>query len=304
MTEECFDGEEGYISLHFARVETRAEVDDSGAGSFTEGDRIGLFIDNGETVSYRELTRTSGEWLPRLKRSEFGTGDLTLAAHYPALDNAAENPRARELALPEEQTDENASGSDLLFARTTLAAGSYRTTLTFRHALHPLRVRLDAGSGEAALRIRSLLRGRIDLLTGEAAATGDGFSWITPRRMADGSFTALIWPQPTAPYRDGEEARLEITADGRTIRYEAPATLDGKTFEIFEPGKQTTLRLDIRAEEPAPEFAGTIRWVYGVHAPDFPGKENIPSYPPYVSEFPAGAWFRYDLTIEESQYLT
>lgn len=37
MTEECFDGEEGYISLHFARVETRAEMDDSGAGSFTEG---------------------------------------------------------------------------------------------------------------------------------------------------------------------------------------------------------------------------------------------------------------------------
>lgn len=54
--------------------------------------------------------------------------------------------------------------------------------------------------------MRSLLRGRIDLLTGEAAATGDDFSWITPRRTADGSFTALIWPQPTAPYRDGEEA--------------------------------------------------------------------------------------------------
>lgn len=206
MSEERFDGAEDYISLHFARAETRAEVDDSGAGSFTEGDRIGLFIDNNEAVSYRELTRTSGEWLPRLKRSEFGTGDLTLAAHYPALDNAAENPRDRELALPEEQTDENASGTDLLFARTTLAAGSYRTTLTFRHALHRLRVRLDAGSGEAALRIRSLLRGRIDLLTGEAAATGDDFSWITPRRTADGSFTALIWPQPTAPYRDGEEA--------------------------------------------------------------------------------------------------
>lgn len=158
MSEERFDGAEDYISLHFARAETRAEVDDSGAGSFTEGDRIGLFIDNDEAVSYRELTRTSGEWLPRLKRSEFGTGELTLAAHYPALDNAAENPRDRELALPEEQTDENASGSDLLFARTTLAAGSYRTTLTFRHALHRLRVRLDVDSGEAALRIRSLLR--------------------------------------------------------------------------------------------------------------------------------------------------
>lgn len=57
MTEERFDGAEDYISLHFAR----AEVDDSGAGSFTEGDRIGLFIDNNEAVSYRELTRTSGE---------------------------------------------------------------------------------------------------------------------------------------------------------------------------------------------------------------------------------------------------
>ena len=37
MTEERFDGAEDYISLHFARAETRAEMDDSGAGSFTEG---------------------------------------------------------------------------------------------------------------------------------------------------------------------------------------------------------------------------------------------------------------------------
>ena len=38
--------------------------------------------------------------------------------------------------------------------------------------------------------------------------------------------------------------------------------------------------------------------------PDFPGKENIPSYPPYQTEFPMGAWFRYNWTFEEAQYLT
>lgn len=73
---------------------------------------------------------------------------------------------------------------------------------------------------------------------------------------------------------------MEISADGRTIRYEAPATLDGKAFEAFEPGKQTSLRLDIRAEEPAPELAGTIRWVYGVHAPDSRARRTSPAIRP------------------------
>jgi len=73
---------------------------------------------------------------------------------------------------------------------------------------------------------------------------------------------------------------MEISADGRTIRYEAPATLNGKAFEAFEPGKQTTLRLDIRAEEPAPEFAGTIRWVYACMRPTSRARRTSPAIRP------------------------
>ncbi|WP_274958193.1 hypothetical protein [Millionella massiliensis] len=58
-------------------------------------DRIGLYIDNGSEVQYRELTYQGGEWMPRLKRSDFGDGTLTMSAHYPAVaDPEAIDPAA------------------------------------------------------------------------------------------------------------------------------------------------------------------------------------------------------------------
>lgn len=50
-----------------------------GAGRFTEGDRIGLFVDNGSEVAYRELTYTAGSWEPLLRRSDFGDGELVIS---------------------------------------------------------------------------------------------------------------------------------------------------------------------------------------------------------------------------------
>lgn len=292
---------DGYVRLTFALAETRAEIGDDGTGCFTEGDRIGLFVDNGIDVSYRELTYTAGEWLPRMKRSEFGAGELTFAAHYPLLENAAENPGQYTFELPAAQADGGMAAADLLFARTTLAAGAYRADLTFAHALHRLRIRLTSDEADATLRVRSRLRGHIDLLTGEAEADDDHFSWIDPGTASDGSFMAVIWPQPAAPYRD-EEGLLEITAGERTVSYKAPETLNSAALTDFKPGLQTTISLSLKPG--TSDLAGKALWVYGVDAPDFPGRDNLPSYPMYQEVFPAGEWFRYDLDLSEMQYLT
>lgn len=61
-----------YLSLTFTKTLSRADLSQEGAGSFSEGDCIGLYVACEGNVSYRELTLTDGEWYPRLKRSEFG----------------------------------------------------------------------------------------------------------------------------------------------------------------------------------------------------------------------------------------
>lgn len=57
-TDPAADRLDDYLQLTFSAIETRADLDENGAGSFSEGDRIGLFIDNGTSTEYRELTYT------------------------------------------------------------------------------------------------------------------------------------------------------------------------------------------------------------------------------------------------------
>lgn len=78
-----------YLSLTFTQTLSRADLSQEGAGSFSEGDCIGLYVACEGNISYRELTLTGGEWYPRLKRSEFGKGRLTLSAHYPVLPESS-----------------------------------------------------------------------------------------------------------------------------------------------------------------------------------------------------------------------
>lgn len=197
-----------------------------GAGRFTEGDRIGLFVDNGSEVAYRELTYTAGSWEPLLRRSDFGDGELVISAHYPADSGAEAEPANRIFRVATDQTGAGRTASDVLFARQNLGAGVYRADMTFRHLMHRLRISLGETSEGVTVAVRSRTDGELNLLTVKSEGGGS-------------------------------------------------ADLAGKTV-----------------------------WVYGVHAPDFPGKENIPSYPPYQTEFPMGAWFRYNWTFEEAQYLT
>lgn len=54
MTESPVNPGDGYLELNFTTIETRTELNQSGAGNFSQGDKIGLFIGNGATYEYRD----------------------------------------------------------------------------------------------------------------------------------------------------------------------------------------------------------------------------------------------------------
>lgn len=137
--------------------------------------------------------------------------------------------------------------------------------MLFSHALHRLRVEIK-GEGVSTPSLRSRMNGIVNLLTGEVTASDDTFGWITPRKNADGSYEAVIFPQAVEVYR-GEEGLLKIPTAEREIVYKAPDLLDGQPFEKFEAGKQLTIRLNLTGQADL-EWANRKVWVYGIKAPE------------------------------------
>lgn len=171
-----------YLQLTFSTIETRADLDENGAGTFSEGDKVGLLIDNGSSTEYRELTYTAGEWQPLLRHSEFGAGDLTLAAHYPVQTDAASNPALTVFTLLKDQSADGFAATDLLFARKSVPAGSYQAEMLFSHALHRLRVEIK-GEGVSTPSLRSRMNGTVNLLTGEVTASDDTLDGLPRGKM-------------------------------------------------------------------------------------------------------------------------
>lgn len=305
LNDPAAGGGNDLLELNFSIASTRTSLDDSGAGSFSEGDRVGLYIDNGTAVDYRELTLTGGEWQPQLLRSDFGSGELTLAACYPALSAEAGEEPATEFVLAADQSAEGFAASDLLFAQRSLPAGSNRVEMSFTHAMHRLRIELSGDEQVLAVGLRSRMKGRVGLLTG-GLTPAEEFGWITPRRNADGSYEAIIFPQSVESFRS-DEGLLRITTSEREIIYKAPETLDGAPLERFEAGRQLTLRLTLRKPTGGDsELANRSLWVYGLSAPDFPGEDNLPTYDVVfdAGRIPAGVWFRQNYSDMEIENLT
>lgn len=263
-----------YLRLNLAWPETRADLGQDGSGTFEEGDRVGLYIDNGSEVQYRELTLQDGEWLPRLTRTEFGDGRLTLAAHYPLLGGEEDAVDRYAFAVAADQNGGGREASDVLVSQTVVEAGAYRADLRFRHAMHRLRVELSGKTEGVEVAVRSRPSGEIDWWSGLAQASSDGETWIVPMRNADGSYEAVIFPQSAAPYRDGEGVLLHVTVGGETYGFKAPEKqADGTALTAFEAGKQMTVRLTLKEDEGTvkpddPEWANRKVWVYGITAPD------------------------------------
>lgn len=269
----CYDAGEsadagGFLWLNLSKSETRVAIGGNGAGAFTEGDRVGLFIDNGTTTQYRELVYEGGEWLPRLRRQEFGMGRLTLSAHYPVVAGASDAaPEGYGFDVAQDQSGAGYAESDLLTAQTVIDEGRYMGQLTFGHAMHRLRIELSGDAASAEVAVRSRVNGVVDLLTGEAEVADGDFEWIVPSQNDDGTLEAVIFPQAAAPYRDGDGVLLRVTAAGKEYDFKAPQTLgDGSPLERFEAGKQITIRLSLK-EAVVSEWANRKVWVYGITPP-------------------------------------
>lgn len=272
MTDPPVGADNGWLEVNFTNPETRTSLDDSGAGSFSDGDKVGLYIDNGSNVAYRELTYSGGHWLPLLQRSDFGDGELTLAAHYPVQKGADEVDKAREFnfTLSQDQNNGGFAASDLLFGRKTVPADTNRAEISFAHALHRLRIEFSGDVKPLGAELRSRMSGRVNLLTGTVTTDGQ-FGWISPEKLADGSFEAVILPQAADDYRTAE-GLLKIATSEREVIYQAPQQIDGKPLTEFAAGKQLTIKLTLKKQEETDppvisDWANKKMWVHGITAP-------------------------------------
>ncbi len=286
------DRDDGYLDIVFFNVETRADLANDGSGSFTEGDKVGLYLQGDKGLSYRELTYSGGQWIPRLKRNDFGEGPLSLSAHYPATGEQ-QNPETYQLNMALDQTGDGFYNSDLLFSKTVVESGVYKADMNFGHALHRIRIFLSGSMTSPEVKVRSLTQGYFNLLTGEAEVRGTDFRWITPSKDGEGNFAAVIIPQSAIPYKD-DDGLLQIVAEGKTTYFKAPEkTEENNDLTFFESGKQISINLTLRPGDP--ELAGKTLWVYGLNVPDFPGKENLPTYKlGNKYGLPAGKLFLFD----------
>lgn len=294
-------GNDGYVEFRFTKPDneasTRADIAEDGSGTFAEGDKISLYITAEDGVArHIVLTLKSGAWTPQLKKSDLGKDRVILNACYPADEDATEIS-AYAFRLSANQSGKEYESSDLLRSHRSVDMATLsgnRIEMPFAHALHRLVVKLDS-KGEAlpddlGMRICGKLQGTVDLQSGMAMASDAAAEWIIPRKLGEGRYCAVFYPQKL---KQGE-GWVKITANGKESVYEAPATVGGKSS--LEAGRQTTLRLTLKQNgtaDPDPsEWANSQRWVYGIEAPVYNPDEIEVCFPGSPERFPSDKWFK------------
>ncbi len=298
-------GNDGYVEFLFTKdgdASTRADIAEDGSGTFADGDRIGLYIEqNIGTYRHIVLTRENGTWTPRLKKSELGDGLVTLNAYYPARDDIQDEitDGIHKHPVSADQQAEGYGASDLLWSNKTVSAGAIpgnRIEMPFGHVLHRLVVNIESIEGELpedlAVSVRARTQGSASLFTGQIAPAEDSKTeWIAARKLGEGRYCAVFYPQKL---KQGEEW-VKLSTGGKESVYKSPATVGGSPS--LEAGRQTTLRLTLKQNgtvnpDPDPsEWANSKHWVYGIEAPVC-NPDEVKSYFPDLESFPQGEWFK------------
>lgn len=298
------DGEN--LSLVFVKsdkdnwISTKAEMDQDGSGNFVDNDKIGVVISSDSKSEYVELEYKDGKWLPELKRSDYGGGDLKICAHFPVL--SGDGTGARSIGIESDQSNvDNYDKSDVLYATAVVEAGKRTATLSFKHALHRINIKLyGTVPQDLDMQVRSNLSGEFSLADGTVALTGNDYGWITPYEVQENRYSVIVLPQATDVYKEAE-GLIKLTSGGKEIIYKFTGD-DNK----FDAGSQTTVVLNLKGGSTVDtDFANKKFWVYGITSPEFPGKENLEVIDAFFPEdYPAGKWFRKSYTFSEAQYLT
>ena len=92
-----------------------AEFEDYSFSTFTEGDKVGLYI-YGEQTRQVILTMEDGQWTPKLQKSELGSGTVRLSAYYPAREDVSPETNLHTHRVDTDQTGNGYEDSDLLWS--------------------------------------------------------------------------------------------------------------------------------------------------------------------------------------------
>lgn len=251
-------------------TDTRAVIDDTGKGTFADGDTWGMHtLADGKTVN-DNLEYTYGTtvlYWEDLSR----TADVTFLAHYPRQASVTD-PAAYDFDVAAAAATDIRQ-ADLLTASATgnraTNTADHPLTFRFEHRMHSLHINLTAGTGVTPADLataRVTLQGmkstaRLNLTTGSVdptAASGntpypDGKMMQTP---AGQWYTSLIVaPQAVTTGADW----LQIRLGNDVYIYKVPATLTGSTpLTELRSGQRLTLNLTLIGKHTVELTSGDI----------------------------------------------
>ena len=263
------------ISDHFS-TSTKAQIGENGSGNFENGDAVSLFVtpEGSSSAEHRELSLAPEGWTPQMKWSEFGADRAVFTAFYPVVDAGESYLHS----ISEDQTTEDGYRvSDLLAASVSASKGD-NVNLNFAHLMSRVKVVISA-SGEttpedlASAKVRIATSKNISVSLSDMALgqTSGNLVNVTPMRSGN-IFRAVVCPEAIRKEWK-EDAWIVVELGGKTYKYKAPATLDSKSFEKLESGKEVTINITLNRKpvEPEPEpqpqpgdFAGKTVWVKGL----------------------------------------
>ena len=131
-----------YVEMVFTQDNkgTKAEIGEDGSGSFTEGDKVGLYI-YGEQTRQVILTMEDGQWTPKLQKSELGSGTVRLSAYYPAREDVSPETNLHTHRVDTDQTGNGYEDSDLLWSHLDIEQEDITgdvIEMPFMHGMHRL----------------------------------------------------------------------------------------------------------------------------------------------------------------------
>lgn len=256
---------------------SRAVINTDGSGYFEEGDSLLVYaqnLANGHTQQYL-LHLENGVWKPEIYWKELGDQVQFTAWHITPMQRLYQASQLSSNYSHSIETDQQGAGyrrSDLLLAKTQVQSGE-KVHLNFSHALNRLHIVLE--SKDHSYTASQLQQAKISIHTpcvlpfNLANGTLDApshYEWITPLKQADNqSWTALLCPQETNALRS--EGWIRIQIEGKETIAQIPETLEGKSLDKLEAGKEITYRINVQKGNKPDTFAGKTKWVYGVKEP-------------------------------------
>ena len=288
--------------------DSRIITDENGIGDFSDGDRIDLMVSSDSENKILESEFMSGEWIPSLNRADFSSDNINLYAIHPTLPS--DNVGDKIISLPTDQSSqENLEIADVLYASGTANYSDSSVLLRFNHILHRICINLKGEvPDDLQIEVYSIKEGNLSFKEGKIKLPDNIIStWIKPFKKDRFTYIAIVLPQDVIN-NSSKEKFIKLTSGNKSVFY----ALDSN-IKTLSRGMQTNINLTLKSAETGDvdtEFSNQTRWVYGVDAPDFPGKKNIKTYNVGKYDVEEGIWLRYAYEkmyppmLNETQYLT